>query len=29
VTPFEIQTVIVHYPPPGQGFLAGIVRPLR
>ncbi len=24
VTPFEIQTVIVHYPPPSQGFLAGI-----
>jgi alpha-mannosidase len=29
VTPFEIQTVIIRYPPPGQGFLAGIVRPLR
>ena len=24
VTPFEIQTVIVHYPAPRQGFLAGI-----
>jgi alpha-mannosidase len=29
VTPFEIQTVIIRYPPPGQGFLAGITRPLR
>ena len=29
VTPFQIQTVIVHYPTPGQGFLAGIVKPLR
>jgi alpha-mannosidase len=26
VTPFEIQTVIVHYPTPGQGFLAGISK---
>ncbi len=24
VTPFQIQTVIVHYPAPSQGFLAGI-----
>ena len=24
VTPFQIQTVIVHYPPPSQNFLAGI-----
>ena len=29
VTPFEIQTVVIHYPPPEQGFLAGISRPLR
>jgi alpha-mannosidase len=26
VTPFEIQTVIVHYPPPQQQFLAGISK---
>jgi hypothetical protein len=24
VTPFQIQTVIVHYPSPSQNFLAGI-----
>ena len=24
ITPFEIQTVIVHYPPPSHEFLAGI-----
>jgi alpha-mannosidase len=24
VTPYQIQTVIVHYPPPSQGFLAGL-----
>ncbi len=29
VTPFQIQTVIVHYPAPGQGFLAGIAKPLE
>jgi alpha-mannosidase len=29
VTPFQIQTVVIHYPPPEQGFLAGISRPLR
>ena len=29
VTPFEIQTVVIHYPPPAQSFLAGIARPLR
>ena len=27
VTPFEIQTVIVRYPAPGQGFLAGLSKP--
>jgi alpha-mannosidase len=27
VTPFEIQTVIVHYPAPNQNFLAGLVKP--
>jgi alpha-mannosidase len=26
VTPFEIQTVIVHYPSPSQNFLAGITK---
>jgi alpha-mannosidase len=29
VTPFEIQTVVIHYPSPGQGFLAGIAGALK